>query len=228
MAIGKFFKNFFSIEIEEEVETEFYESEEAPSQENKAAKPTPKTEEKPVQRVKQETEVKSSTNRSVSQHRNNQVTDKKPARDERESKKSLMPFSLKGKETSQLSKREKNQSKVAEIRRDNRSLSARNGESKEYNVMNNLNNDTKVHLVEPRVFSESQDIADELKRNKATLVNLTRVDNATKKRIIDFLSGTVYALDGDIQKVGQDIFLCSPNNFGVSGEISDQYEQYED
>lgn len=94
--------------------------------------------------------------------------------------------------------------------------------------MNNLNNDTKVHLVEPRVFSESQDIADELKRNKATLVNLTRVDNATKKRIIDFLSGTVYALDGDIQKVGQDIFLCSPNNFGVSGEISDQYEQYED
>ncbi|MFC3900492.1 cell division protein SepF [Aliicoccus persicus] len=220
MAIGKFFKNFFSIEIEEEVEPEFYESEEAPSQENKAAKPTPKTEEKPVQRVKQETEVKSSTNRSVSQHRNNQVTDKKPARDERESKKSLMPFSLKGKETSQ--------SKVAEIRRDNRSLSARNGESKEYNVMNNLNNDTKVHLVEPRVFSESQDIADELKRNKATLVNLTRVDNATKKRIIDFLSGTVYALDGDIQKVGQDIFLCSPNNFGVSGEISDQYEQYED
>lgn len=226
MAIGKFFKNFFSIEIEEEVEPEFYESEEAPSQENKTAKPTPKTEEKPVQRIKQDSVEKPTENRSVTPDRKERVVDKKPIRDERESKKSLISFSLKGKETSPSTKA--SQSKVAEIRRDTRSLSASNGEGKEYSVMNNLNKDTKVHLVEPRVFSESQDIADELKRNKATLVNLTRVDNATKKRLIDFLSGTVYALDGDIQKVGQDIFLCSPNNFGVSGEISDQYDQYED
>ena len=130
-----------------------------------------------------------------------------------------MPFSLKPKDIT---------SKVSDIRKQEQSKEAPKTATKEYNTMSNLKGDTKVHLVEPRVYTESQDIADELKRSKATLVNLTRVDQATKRRIIDFLSGTVYALDGQIQKVGQDIFLCTPNDFGVSGEISEQYDQYEE
>ena len=87
---------------------------------------------------------------------------------------------------------------------------------------------TKVCLFEPRVFSETQDIADELKNERATLVNLTKVDHSQKKRIVDFLSGTVYALDGDIQKVGTDIFLCTPNSVGVKGEISQEKNQTEE
>lgn len=66
---------------------------------------------------------------------------------------------------------------------------------------------SKMCLFEPRVFSDTQDIADELKNRRATLVNLQRIDKVSAKRIIDFLSGTVYAIGGDIQRVGTDIFF---------------------
>ena len=63
---------------------------------------------------------------------------------------------------------------------------------------------SKMCLFEPRVFSDTQDIADELKTD-ATLVNLQRIDQVSAKRIIDFY-GTVYAIGGDIQRVGTDIY----------------------
>ena len=49
-------------------------------------------------------------------------------------------------------------------------------------------------------------------------MNLQRIDKISAKRIIDFLSGTVYAIGGDIQRVGTDIFLCTPDNVEV-GEV---------
>ncbi len=82
-------------------------------------------------------------------------------------------------------------------------------------------------LFEPRVFSDTQDIADELKNRRATLVNLQRIDKVSAKRIIDFLSGTVYAIGGDIQRVGTDIFLCTPDNVEVAGSITDHIENME-
>ncbi|PTJ85416.1 cell division protein SepF [Staphylococcus succinus] len=86
---------------------------------------------------------------------------------------------------------------------------------------------SKMCLFEPRVFSDTQDIADELKNRRATLVNLQRIDKVSAKRIIDFLSGTVYAIGGDIQRVGSDIFLCTPDNVEVAGNITDQIENME-
>ncbi|MGE8033828.1 cell division protein SepF [Lysinibacillus sp. NPDC093692] len=79
---------------------------------------------------------------------------------------------------------------------------------------------SKVVLVEPRVYAEAQDIAEHLKNRRATIVNLQRIEREQGVRIIDFLSGTVYALGGDIQRIGKDIFLCTPENVEVSGEIS--------
>ena len=84
---------------------------------------------------------------------------------------------------------------------------------------------SKMCLFEPRVFSDTQDIADELKNRRATLVNLQRIDKVSAKRIIDFLSGTVYTIGGDIQRVGADIFLCTPDNVEVAGSITDHLEQ---
>ncbi|MEY8594871.1 cell division protein SepF [Staphylococcus hominis] len=84
---------------------------------------------------------------------------------------------------------------------------------------------SKICLFEPRVFSDTQDIADELKNRRATLVNLQRIDKVSAKRIIDFLSGTVYAIGGDIQRVGADIFLCTPDNVEAAGSITDHLEQ---
>ncbi|PTE27681.1 cell division protein SepF [Staphylococcus equorum] len=86
---------------------------------------------------------------------------------------------------------------------------------------------SKMCLFEPRVFSDTQDIADELKNRRATLVNLQRIDKVSAKRIIDFLSGTVYAIGGDIQRVGSDILLCTPDNIEVAGSITDHIENME-
>ncbi|WP_414046732.1 cell division protein SepF [Macrococcus equi] len=87
---------------------------------------------------------------------------------------------------------------------------------------------SKVCLFEPRVFSDTQDIADELKNRRATLVNLQRIDKISAKRIIDFLSGTVYAIGGDIQRIGADIFLCTPDNVEVAGTITEMLDAPEE
>jgi len=79
----------------------------------------------------------------------------------------------------------------------------------------------KMMLLEPRAYSESQQIADYLKNRSAVVVNLKRVTPDQAKRIVDFLSGTLYAIGGDLQKLGGGIFLCTPNNINVEGKISD-------
>ncbi len=89
---------------------------------------------------------------------------------------------------------------------------------------------SKVVLIEPRVYAEAQEIADQLKNRRAVVVNLHRIERDQAKRIVDFLSGTVYAIGGDIQKIGAEIFLCTPDNVEVSGNISQlmQETEYED
>ena len=69
----------------------------------------------------------------------------------------------------------------------------------------------KVMLLEPRAYSESQQIA----------VNLKRVTPDQAKRIIDFLSGTIYAIGGHLEKLGGGIFLATPNNISIEGTYSD-------
>ena len=91
----------------------------------------------------------------------------------------------------------------------------------EYHEQNGIAG-SKMMLLEPRAYSESQQIADYLKRRNAVVVNLKRVTPDQAKRIVDFLYGTIYAIDGDIQKLGGGIFLCTPNNVVVDGKISDE------
>lgn len=79
---------------------------------------------------------------------------------------------------------------------------------------------SKLILLEPRAYSESQQIADHLKNRHTVVVNLKRVTTDQAKRIVDFLSGTIYAIGGDLQKIGGGIFLCTPKNMSVQGKIS--------
>lgn len=79
----------------------------------------------------------------------------------------------------------------------------------------------KMILLEPRAYSESQQIADYLKSNSSVVVNLKRVTAEQACRIVDFLSGTLYAIGGDMQKLGGGIFLCTPESMSVEGSISD-------
>ncbi|KAA0966590.1 cell division protein SepF [Sporosarcina sp. ANT_H38] len=84
---------------------------------------------------------------------------------------------------------------------------------------------SKVILIEPRVYAEAQDISEHLKNKRAVVVNLQRIERDQGIRIVDFLSGTVYALGGDIQRIGTDIFLCVPENVEVAGAITDYFER---
>ncbi|RLL45247.1 cell division protein SepF [Oceanobacillus piezotolerans] len=87
---------------------------------------------------------------------------------------------------------------------------------------------SKVVLCEPRTYNEAQEIADNIMSKRAVVVNLQRVDHHQAVRIIDFLSGTVYALSGDIQKLGAETFLCTPENIDVSGTITSSLTNEDD
>jgi len=79
----------------------------------------------------------------------------------------------------------------------------------------------RVVLAEPRTYDEAQEIADNLKSRRSVIVNLQRVRREQAVRIVDFLSGTVYALGGHISKVGPNIFLCTPDSVEITGTISE-------
>ena len=85
----------------------------------------------------------------------------------------------------------------------------------------------KMILLEPRAYSESQQIADHLKNRNSVVVNLKRVTTAQAKRIIDFLSGCVYSIGGTMQKIGVGIYLCTPKNVNIQGKITDDTEKSE-
>ena len=65
-----------------------------------------------------------------------------------------------------------------------------------------------------------QEIGGYLKKNKAAVVNLHRLQKEQQKRVVDFLTGVIFAIDGDIQVIGPKIFLCTPKNIGVTGSIT--------
>ena len=86
----------------------------------------------------------------------------------------------------------------------------------------------KMILLEPRAYSESQQIADYLKKRSSVVVNLKRVTSDQAKRIIDFLSGCIYAIGGTMQKIGVGIYLCAPRNVNVQGKITDDSQASKD
>ena len=83
----------------------------------------------------------------------------------------------------------------------------------------------KMILLEPRAYSEAQQIADHLKKRNSVVVNLKRVTSDQAKRIIDFLSGCIYSIGGKMQKIGVGIYLCTPKNVNIQGKITDDSEK---
>ncbi|MDD6920671.1 MAG: cell division protein SepF [Eubacteriales bacterium] len=73
----------------------------------------------------------------------------------------------------------------------------------------------KLMVVEPNGFDESPKLVDELKRRKPVILNLEKIDAETARKIFDFLSGATYALNGNIQKIANDIFIFAPENVDI-------------
>lgn len=93
-----------------------------------------------------------------------------------------------------------------------------------------LPTDVKMVLFDPRTYEEVEEIASFLMQRRAIVVNLHRLQRDSAQRMIDFLQGVLFALDGTIQKVGNNIFLCTPRSIGVQGEINldnDDSERFE-
>ncbi|GAB2702764.1 cell division protein SepF [Paenibacillus thermoaerophilus] len=86
----------------------------------------------------------------------------------------------------------------------------------------------RVVLNEPRSYEEAQEIADHLRSRRPVVVNLQRVRPEHGIRIVDFLSGTVYALNGSISKIGPNIFLCTPDTVEIQGAITEMLDREQD
>jgi cell division inhibitor SepF len=74
----------------------------------------------------------------------------------------------------------------------------------------------KMHIIEPKSFSEAQSIGDKFKKGTPVILNLTGTKPELAKRFLDFASGLTYGLDGGLQKVSDKVFMLSPHNVEVS------------
>ena len=77
----------------------------------------------------------------------------------------------------------------------------------------------EVVLFRPISFNDTSKAADDLRNRKAVVLNLENVDKAMSRRVVDFLSGCVYAVDGSVKKIAQSAYLFCPHNMDVTGDL---------
>lgn len=93
-------------------------------------------------------------------------------------------------------------------------------------LMSSKNNSTtvqreqKIMVFDPSVFSDVKNIGKMILNGRAVIVNFRKMDENQIYRVIDFLSGLIFAVNGDMQRIGEKIFLCTPKNFKIEGDLS--------
>jgi len=94
-------------------------------------------------------------------------------------------------------------------------------------VLNMGNGKQEVVLFHAKNFDDAAKATDELRKRKAIILNMENVDKALTRRVVDFLSGSVYALDGSVKKIAQSTYLFCPHNMAVVGDLENiQTESY--
>ena len=94
-------------------------------------------------------------------------------------------------------------------------------------VLSMGSNKQEVVLFHAKTFDDAAKAADELRRRKAVILNMENVDKALTRRVVDFLSGSVYALDGSVKKVAQSTYLFCPHNMDVVGDLENIQSEIE-
>ena len=80
----------------------------------------------------------------------------------------------------------------------------------------------RITIIEPRLYSEVQELSDSLLANQSVIINFRRMDKDQAKKMLDFLMGVTYAIKGDVQRLGEEIFICTPQSVEVDGsELSE-------
>ena len=87
------------------------------------------------------------------------------------------------------------------------------------NMNSSVTNKQEVVLFRPNSFNDTSKAADDLRNRRAVIVNMENVDKAMARRVVDFLSGCVYALDGDVKKIAQSAYLFCPHNMDIVGDL---------
>ena len=90
-----------------------------------------------------------------------------------------------------------------------------------------MGNKQEVVLFHPANFNATSKAADDLRSRKAVIVNMENVDKAMARRVVDFLSGCAYALDGKVKKVAQSTYLFCPHNMEVVGDLENMQAEAE-
>lgn len=85
----------------------------------------------------------------------------------------------------------------------------------------------KVVVVEPSSYDEVQDICNNLKSKKPIIINFENIDKDVARRMVDFISGAVFALDGTIQKVSNGIVVVAPSNVDILGNLKNGKEDFD-
>ena len=103
---------------------------------------------------------------------------------------------------------------------EDKKIFGRRNNNKVVNMQQGQPNAIKMVISQPTTFEQSDEICSFLKERKSVIVNLEYVNKDVARRIVDFISGGVYALDGYIQKVSNSIFLVAPSNYEITNEMA--------
>ncbi len=94
-------------------------------------------------------------------------------------------------------------------------------------ILNMGSGKQEVVLFHAKSFDNAAKAADELRKKKAVILNMENVDKALTRRVVDFLSGSVYALDGSVKKIAQSTYLFCPHNMDVVGDLENMQGELE-
>jgi cell division inhibitor SepF len=89
-------------------------------------------------------------------------------------------------------------------------------------IRNVVNANSRVHIVEPQVFNDAQQVGDRLKTSQPVLLNIQGIDRELQRRLIDFSSGLCYALGGQMSRVADQVFLLTMNGTEISDDEADR------
>lgn len=90
------------------------------------------------------------------------------------------------------------------------------------NSRNNNRSSGQVYVIKPQEFNEAQKVTDFLKEGRTIVINMEGIEVHAAQRIIDFIGGACYALDGSLQAISANIFIAAPHNIDVSGDLRDE------
>ena len=86
---------------------------------------------------------------------------------------------------------------------------------------NHVESKTNIVIANPKNINDAIQVANHVKDNKACIVTLEDIDKTDAQRIADFIGGSLYALNGYIERINKEIFIAAPASFNVTGDIAD-------